>query len=864
MSPLTNVVRNPSAEGATASLVMDAATTVSMVSDGTTGAGSRSYALAHGGSGVGHAGARLRDAERPVVGIGERWWARARCRLDPTVLGARKVSAKLVFRDSAGALIGHKQATVGPVGGVAHRWLAMPHNSASERVENGVSRVNLFPDPLVAGNADQWGTYYDPARTFETVTGPNGETVRAYVTTTVSTSAANVPQGLAVVIDTASTPGSTVSAFVDARGPAGSTVIVGGRASGGESMSQYTHTFSGGWDRVGVRYDVTADVGRTAVGLQVLKQRPAGYASERFEFRRMCLEVNAPPGAGAQHFDGSTLNTGAGYNDQASADIVPSGVFHRWTGATAASTSERYDGLGRRVNLDPDPAPASANSWGGDGSAAGANITKSIVSAPDMPAGSAFRATWNVNTTSGFNISQGVSLSPAAGTTMTASMYVRASFPGFIARLVVIAFNAAGNGLGAFYPPQNSTIGATPVRLVTTFVVPTGTSRLQLFYDWGGGSYPQSGNYVELSSALLEYGSTAGAWFSGASASSGTGNSQQIVELIVAGDAPAGAASADLLVYRDPLYQAAAIDKEMVDSLALVRYDRAAPPPFGDGSAAGWYWNGGANASTSSYGRGAPLAVADPETWSVGLRFDSLFPATQTMTVTAITPDDTYPVRSADRAYAVGGFVGTDHEAPPGVDVTYRGQMFAADGTDLGYTDASVVRYDIDPSRVILSDPLEPGNAVLVEARNAFGETKVRRRSGNTFRAGGRTIGLYAPLGLLENVKLPVQTQTLEDADMLERVLSAMPVLVRSMPPVRLPRQLYVAIDTDESQDVDVQYGGEWTRYPLEGTQVSRSVTDIVVPIVTWQTYMDAFPTWAAFNAAYATWLDAMDNPPEV
>ncbi|ROS52922.1 hypothetical protein [Frigoribacterium sp. PhB24] len=259
----------------------------------------------------------------------------------------------------------------------------------------------------------------------------------------------------------------------------------------------------------------------------------------------------------------------------------------------------------------------------------------------------------------------------------------------------------------------------------------------------------------------------------------------------------------------------------------------------------------------------APVLTPDVDDTSVGVRFSTVDPKTQTMTVVAITEEGSYPVRQADRAYAVGGFQVVDHEAPLGVVVTYRGQMFSADGADLGYTDSASTQLDIDPSLVVFSDPLVPSNRVILEAKGDFGTKRVRRRPGNTFRVGSRTIGLFAPLGLLEAVGLAVQTWTADEAATLNAVLEAMPVLVRSMPPARIPRQLYVAIDQPEVEDIDVQYGGGWSIYPLQGAEVSRSVTDIVVPIVTWQTYMDVYPTWAEFNAAYATWLDAMENPPD-
>jgi hypothetical protein len=861
VSPLTNAIRNPSAEGATASLAADVSTTVTMVADTSTGAGARSYRLAH--SATGRAGALVRAAERPAAAAGQRWWARARCRLDPSLIGARKVSSSLVFRDVSGAVLSHAQAALGQVAGPTYRWLGAPYASASERREGDAVRVNRaqFPDELVARGFGPSG-----AGTVATLTGsglPGGPDRFARKTwTTAATSNGNTGFRGAVSFPVTAGETITVSGYLrssSARRKTAARAKITFIGGAGDLNNDFLTLPANQWVRTSVTRVVPAGITEATAVLDVDDGDP-WLAGETLDGTGLLVESSG--GIVLDYFDGSFIGASGGYTDQSTFDLIPSGVFHRWTASADASLSERYEGTSKRVNFVTDPAPAVTSAWGGDGSAGGTNITKTMVAAA-APSGLALRATWTVNTSSGFNIARIVTGVPV-GVPLTATVYGRASFAGFVARLAVICFNDVGVGLGAFYPPQNSNIGSAYSRMTTSFVAPLGTTRVGLYFDWGGGSYPQAGDFVELSSALLEVGSTAGAWFSGSSANSGTGNTQQVVEFLVAGDAPAGTASADLLIYRDPQYQAAAVDVEFVDHVALEQYDRAVPPPFGDGTTAGWYWNGTANAATSSYGRGSPAVTVDPDTWSAGIRFDSLFPATQTLTVTAITPEGTYPVRSADRAYAVGGYVGTDYELPAGVDVTYRGQMFAADGSDLGFTDATVARFDIDPSLVIVSDPLEPGNAVLVEARSEFGETKVRRRRGNTYRVGNRTIGLYAPLGLLESVKLSVQTKGLADADMLERVLTAMPILVRSMPPVRLPRQLYVAIESAEVEDVDVQFGGEWTTYPLEGAQVSRSVTDIVVPVVTWQTYMDAYPTWAAFNAAYATWLDAMDNPPEV
>jgi hypothetical protein len=246
----------------------------------------------------------------------------------------------------------------------------------------------------------------------------------------------------------------------------------------------------------------------------------------------------------------------------------------------------------------------------------------------------------------------------------------------------------------------------------------------------------------------------------------------------------------------------------------------------------------------------------------VDILFSTLPAAVQTITVVGISTAGEYNVRGAENAFAAGGFTVTDSEVPLGVPVTFRGHMFGVDGADLGYTDPTVVTVQADPDLVYLSDPLAPANAVAVIPTSRFGQRKTRSRSGAVYRTGNRTVALFGPVGLLEGLDLTVETFSVADADTLLGVVTALPVLVRSMPPIRLPRQLYVAIPEPQEEDVDVAYGGDWTIQALAGDEVSRTEVDVVVPVVTWQTFIDAFPTWDAMNARYSTWLDAMTNPP--
>lgn len=113
MSRVTNMVMNPSAEGATLSLAAVTSASVAKVSDTATGAGASSYRVT--GSAAGINTVALRTAERPAASPGQRWWGRVKVRLDPAVVGMRRVSAKVVFRNSTGTVL--NAAAGGAAGG---------------------------------------------------------------------------------------------------------------------------------------------------------------------------------------------------------------------------------------------------------------------------------------------------------------------------------------------------------------------------------------------------------------------------------------------------------------------------------------------------------------------------------------------------------------------------------------------------------------------------------------------------------------------------------------------------------------------------------------------------------------------------
>lgn len=225
-----------------------------------------------------------------------------------------------------------------------------------------------------------------------------------------------------------------------------------------------------------------------------------------------------------------------------------------------------------------------------------------------------------------------------------------------------------------------------------------------------------------------------------------------------------------------------------------------------------------------------------------------------------------YRVRNMIDRASVGGFFETDYEVPLGVPVTYRVEQFNSAGTSLGFILTLETQVDIADGLAVLQDPLAPGNAVLVEAHVDFGGTLQRSRPTRVYQVGDTSIAQMGMRGLLQNVPLHCQTQSLEDADMLDLVLAETQVLVRLMPSGgRLPLVLNVVIPDPVEVPVDVQYGGEWVKWDLSGSEVSRTEIDIIVPTYTWQTVIDYHASfggdWSDLIAARSSWLEVRRDP---
>ena len=243
-------------------------------------------------------------------------------------------------------------------------------------------------------------------------------------------------------------------------------------------------------------------------------------------------------------------------------------------------------------------------------------------------------------------------------------------------------------------------------------------------------------------------------------------------------------------------------------------------------------------------------------------------PAAVTVTVHQISAAGDVEVRNMRGVSVLGGLAQTDYWVPFGVPVTYKVQQFDASGSELGYVLELVTQVDIGDGYAVLSDPLAPATAVMVEAHTDFGGQLRRSRPTRVYRAGYQTRALMGLQSLLEDVPLRCQTKSLADADALEEVLAGTGFLVRLMPSGgRLPLLMHVVVPSPVQVPVDVQYGGEWIQWDLTGTEISRPEIDVLVAVINYgrfQAYMNTLPDNTYGNAAsiWSTYLDAMLNPP--
>ena len=329
--------------------------------------------------------------------------------------------------------------------------------------------------------------------------------------------------------------------------------------------------------------------------------------------------------------------------------------------------------------------------------------------------------------------------------------------------------------------------------------------------------------------------------------------------------APASTASVDVQVSRNAGGGAAISDTVYVDMVALTQTATSQQfrDPDTDASVA---WTGTAHASTQTWFDPAVTVTAFDDEFPcprAQILFEDLWPTAATVDVLQLSTEGSVVVRDARGAPPTSQtYTVTDYELPPGVGVRYQARQYDASGVELGLSVTSEpVTVEWENEVVWVQDTLNPANSVRAYADTGFAKDVKRSRDRTLHRRGFDTMSLKGPIGLYENIPLPLSTESLPDAAKLEAVLAETTVLIRSMPVHNLPRCLHADVELVK-RPVDVEFGGGWVLWPISGDQVSRSDMPVIVSVLSYTLFKTAFDTYTEAKAVYATYTEAKLDPP--
>lgn len=237
-------------------------------------------------------------------------------------------------------------------------------------------------------------------------------------------------------------------------------------------------------------------------------------------------------------------------------------------------------------------------------------------------------------------------------------------------------------------------------------------------------------------------------------------------------------------------------------------------------------------------------------------------PAAVAIDLYRIADGRTARVRGGIRKFAVGGATVVDLEAPFGVTVSYRAEMFAdAAGTQsLGFTDTTDTVLDVQ--QAWFHQPLAPSLAfsptmlwgtALERSRSTPGELVYPQGAEVGTWIGGQRRGLEdVPFKLLTNRA---------GADQLQAVFgrygtNPSPVLcIRTPRDMRVPRIFYAVVDTVMETTLNRPGEGEAIQFDFTATEARPPAPGVAAAVLRRMDIDATYPTRAARVAAYVNRL---------
>lgn len=246
----------------------------------------------------------------------------------------------------------------------------------------------------------------------------------------------------------------------------------------------------------------------------------------------------------------------------------------------------------------------------------------------------------------------------------------------------------------------------------------------------------------------------------------------------------------------------------------------------------------------------------------VEVYFPQLDPATDRVTIYRLSDGRTWQVRGGV-AIAPGVAV-QDFEVPFNTVSTYRAQMFAADGSSLGFTAPVDITIEMPVGYTVVHQPLDPSLWTTVLDLQKSGKSIVRPTPGTATYTQGSTVPRFigSRREAIKDLSLAWLTDSLRDADMLQAMLGTYEqeqvavLCIRTTLPMRIPRTLFFHTDALAEEDVDVYDGGEAIQFAFSGDEVEPPFPGLATPLLTYDDIDASFATYDAADTAYATYTD--------
>jgi hypothetical protein len=224
------------------------------------------------------------------------------------------------------------------------------------------------------------------------------------------------------------------------------------------------------------------------------------------------------------------------------------------------------------------------------------------------------------------------------------------------------------------------------------------------------------------------------------------------------------------------------------------------------------------------------------------IAYTSFEPGTAFVTVYRIAGGRTFRVRGAVMAAVAGGLSRFDYEAPFGLELFYRAEMFDASGVSLGFTAASSVRLDVLETWV--HNPLDPAGATTVAFRDNALRELTRPSEGQVYYPQGRRVGVVVSGQRrgLSGVVLDLIVDSVAQANKFQAIAgggydSMLPPVgcfrVGAADRVRVPKPLFASLLEVSEQDMNYVLGGTQITFAVTGDEVVPPAEALVIPLLT-------------------------------